>query len=480
MDNAPPNPQQILDKGRMNKALQPLARRIELKKWFVLPDLERRGDRTNAGPQANYASVSFILLALAVGCAAIPDRASKLDAGNITCGDFFPILPWDPYHGWDGKATDIQTNGLNSIAKCNFNMAGFVLPKDLPLCRKLGLGAIVLPVNRGFTNVDYIFQWRTLSDGEIEHRVREMIDAAGTGPEVKGYFITDEPNVIDFPALAKAVAAVKRYAPGKLAYINLFPNYATMGGPQTQLGTTTYSNYLERFVQEVKPQCLSYDNYGVPYSADFENASDTHHYYQNLLEVRRVALEHQLPCLNIVSANQLGPTMHIPSPASLALQAYTTLAAGYRGVTWYTYYGRGYQYAPIDGSGRRTLTWASLREINRQVATLAPIMRRLISTGVFFSASASAPTLPQLPGQIVKSIHCSEPMMLGEFVDATGHRFVMVVNMSLAKSARFTFDTVHQSKSISVISAMDGSRSKFDPKGRLWLTAGSGVLLSIE
>src|SRR5205807_1758717 len=96
----------------------------------------------------------------------------------------------------------------------------------------------------------------------IERRIRRMIHAAGTSPAITGYFIMDEPSVSDFPALAKAVAAVKRYAPGKLAYINLFPDYATLGAPdRSQLGTTNYTEYLERFVTEVKPQLISYDNY---------------------------------------------------------------------------------------------------------------------------------------------------------------------------------------------------------------------------
>lgn len=426
--------------------------------------------------------IFFSLLLIAAGnCAAGPPPGGKFDAGNLNKPDFFPILPWDPYHGWDGAATDIQTNGLESLAQCNFNMAGFVLPKDLPLCRKLGLGAIVLPVNKAFTNVNYIFQWKNLSGAEIDRRVKQMVEAAEANPAVAGYFITDEPSVSDFPALARAVAAVKKYAPGKLAYINLFPNYATMGAPETsQLGTTSYTDYLERFIAEVKPQLLSYDNYGVPYSEDFENASDTHHYYENLLEVRRVAQEHQLPCLNIVSANQLTPTMHIPSPANLAFQAYTTLAAGYRGVTWYTFYGRGYQYASVDNSGRKTLTWQWLSAINQQVATLAPILSRLKSTGVYFTTPAPAPNLPLLPSQIVQSVRASGPVMLGEFVGAAGARFVMVVNLSLQKSVRFTLQTRESKQTISVISAVDGSRSRFDPEKRLWLTAGSGVLLAIE
>src|SRR5437762_12535538 len=97
-----------------------------------------------------------------------------------------------------------------------------------------------------------------------------------------------EPSVKDFPVLGKAVAAVKKYAPGKLAYINLFPDYATLGAKDTsQLGTSNYTDYLERFVAEVQPQCLSYDNYMVQFSMDLRDRGMAAGYFRNLLEVRR-------------------------------------------------------------------------------------------------------------------------------------------------------------------------------------------------
>jgi hypothetical protein len=372
-----------------------------------------------------------------------------------------------------------RKEGLESIAECNFNVAGFVLPKDLPLCRKLGLGAIILPMDGTFTNVQSIYDWKNRSDAEIDHRVKSTVRAAGSSPAVVGYFITDEPSVSDFPALAKAVAAVKKYAPGKFAYINLFPSYATLGAPNTsQLGTSNYTDYLERFVAEVKPQLISYDNYMVQYSDDLRNRAAAATYYSNLLEVRSVAVEHHLPCLNIVASCQLQKDKTIPSPQNLLFQAYTTLAAGFRGVTWYTYFGDFYRYAPLAKSGEKTPTWAALQEVNRQVATLAPVMSRLTSTGVLFSAPAPADNLPLLPGQLVESVACANPVMVGEFKQDNGDRYVMIVNVSLEHSARFTLKTTRPANTISIVSATDGSVSPFDENAGLWLTAGQGVLLS--
>jgi len=406
---------------------------------------------------------------------------SKFTFSDISKPEFFPILPWDAYHGWTKPNVERQKSGLESIAECHFNMAGFVLPKDLRCCEKLGLGALVLPTDSAFTNLQYLRAWKHLSDQEIERRVKHTIRAAGCNPAVMGYFIMDEPGMRDFPALAKAVAVVKKHAPGKLAYINLFPDYATLGAPdRSQLGTSNYTEYLEHFVTEVKPQVVSYDNYKVQYSEDLRRPAVAASYYRNLLEVRRVALKYRLPYLNIVSANQIRPHTPIPSPANLSFQAYTTLAAGYRGVSWYNYFGRGYGYAPIDLSGGKTLTWVFLQQVNAQIAALAPVMSRLTSTGVFFTKPAPVTGLPLLPGKLVEAVACPTSVMIGEFRHANGDNYVMLVNLSLERSARFSLTTKEPLEKIQIISAVDGSLSPYDPKSGLWLVAGQGVLLKLE
>jgi hypothetical protein len=338
----------------------------------------------------------------------------------------------------------------------------------------------MLPSDPAFTNIQYLCDWKKLSDAQIDRRVKNDVTAAGSSRAIMGFFIMDEPGASDFPALGKAVAAVRKYAPGKLAYINLFPDYATLGAPNTsQLGTATYTEYLERFVNEVHPQFISYDNYMVQYSGDLKDRGKAASYYHNLLEVRRVAQEHHLPYLNIVSGNQIMPGTPIPSPANLSFQAYTTLAAGYRGVTWYTYFSRGYQYSPIDSLGKKTPTWTSLKEVNRQVMALAPVMSRLESTGVFFTAPAPVDNLPLLPGSLVESASCATPLMIGEFQGSAGQACVMVVNLSLESSGKFNLKTRQAGASWKIVSPIDHSLASIDLHAGYWLTAGQGVLLML-
>jgi len=402
--------------------------------------------------------------------------ASLKEAGVKFSPDFFPILPWEPQHGFWQPFVKQRKFGLDSIAQCNFNLAGFVRPEDLPLCEKLHLAAIVID-ETGFVEAKEL---RDYTDEQIDAKVRRMVEQAGSSPAVIGYFIADEPGVSAFPVLARAVAAVRKYAPGKLAYINLYPSYATLGAKDTsQIEAQTYTEYLEQYIEIVKPQLLSYDNYQVLYSNDLKDKERAAGYFRDLLEVRRVAKKHNLPFWNIVSSNQIRPFMPIPSPANLRFQAYTSLAAAARGVTWYKYYAGGYGYSPIDQSDNKTLTWQYLQEVNREIAVLGPKINRMRSTGVYFTAPAPVESAAILPGELVKKADAAAPLMIGEFKHDDGSDYVMAVNLSLESSTKISLETRGDPNQMRLVSAVDGQLYPIDAKFGLWLVAGQGALLKL-
>lgn len=369
-----------------------------------------------------------------------------------------------------------RDKGLKGMAECHFTYSDAADPQNYSLCEKLGLSVIVSE-GPHLTSAD----WMKLSDEQIDQYIKRMVQNAGHHKAIIGYHICDEPSALAFPALAKAVAAVKKYAPGKLAAINLYPNYATiwqMNQIKSQLGTKTYAEYLERFVNEVKPQMISYDNYMVEMSMDLQNKDKAAKYYTNLVEVRHIASKYGIPFWNVVTSNQIRPYTTIPSPANLAFQAYTTLAAGAGGIRWYTYHGQAYGYNPLDKNENRTLTWRYLQEVNRQLSILGPIIKKMTSTGVYFTPPAPDTSLPLLPGKWVEKVDTDVPMMVGEFVSATDTNYVMVVNLSLEKSAKFDLQTKIPHEKIWTVSVgEDGELVEASHKNGIWLTAGQGVLI---
>ena len=394
----------------------------------------------------------------------------------------YPILPW----GVCRPKPDLP--GPDSMKECGFTLAGFVRKEDLAACEAVGLKGIAYPdASCGAISRK---EWTKLSAAEIDSRVQQAVAVFGKSDAIIGYYLVDEPGVQFFPGLGRAVAALKKYAPGKLAYINLFPNYATLGAPNlSQLGAKSYTEYLERYVRVVKPQFLSWDNYKVQYSNDLSESMVASSYYRNLLDVRRVALEHGLPFWHIVSSNQIRDFTTIPSPANLLFQAYTSLAAGAAGVSWYTYYSHGYGYAPIDKGGRRTATWGYLRMVNRHLQVLGPIVQRMRSTGVFFLDPPPGAG-PALPGRIVFKAEAVSalrggsarklPLMLGEFADpASGTNAVLVVNLSLTHSAHVRLELAGDPGTCEAYSPEDGHRTRIDVDKGFWLTAGQGALFRV-
>jgi hypothetical protein len=238
---------------------------------------------------------------------------------------FFPIMPWE-LQSEKQALLDEPGHGVGSLRACGFNTVAFARPDQLEKAEKAGMRAIV------GRPADLHLDWRRMSDRAVADHVKTLVDASGDSDALLGYFLADEPSVADFPALGKAVAAVRRLAPGRLAYVNLLPNHAT----RAQLGTRSYEDYLERYVEEVKPQLVGYDNYSVQYSMDLTDRTLAARYYANLLTVRRVAIRHGLPFWNVVASNRLRPYTTVPTPANLRMQAYTTLAAGAHGLTWFT------------------------------------------------------------------------------------------------------------------------------------------------
>jgi hypothetical protein len=420
----------------------------------------------------------FLVMNLCIASVCISQQNAVLTDGLFPAPENVKFSPDAFLIGRDfhhNKFIDRQ-KGLEGMADCYFTVADAADPQNYKLCKKLGLSVIVSE-GPHLTGAD----WLKLSDDEIDNYIKKMVEKAGNSKTIIGYHICDEPSALAFPALAKAVAAVKKYAPGKLATINLYPNYATiwqMDQVKSQLGTKNYTEYLERFVNEVKPQLLSYDNYMVEMSMDLVDGKQAAKYYTNLVEVRRIAVKYNLPFVNVVSSNQIRPHTTIPSPANLAFQAYTTLAAGAGGIRWYTYHGQSYGYNPLDKEEHKTLTWRYLQEVNRELSILGPIIKKLTSTGLYFTSPAPDASLPILPGKWVQKVDADVPMMVGEFVSSTGENYVMVVNLSLEKSARFDVQTKIDSEKIWTVDVGEEGRLVLaSHKKGIWLTAGQGVLI---
>jgi hypothetical protein len=220
----------------------------------------------------------------------------------------------------------------------------------------------------------------TLEDPAQREKLDTLISRVRQHPALYSYFITDEPNATNFPALGKLVAYLRERDPAHLAYINLFPTYAS----NDQLGNrgdtiTAYQAHLRQYVDIVKPDLISYDHY------QFATRGDTPQYFLNLSLIRRAALDTGLPFLNIVQACTWTASMRVPNGDEMRYLVNTTLAYGAQGISYYVYSCAGHTGAVAHADGAPTPLYHVLRALNREFAAIAGQLQPLRSLAVYHS-----------------------------------------------------------------------------------------------
>lgn len=218
----------------------------------------------------------------------------------------------------------------------------------------------------------------SLDEPQKRAQLDALIDRVRTHPALYAYFITDEPNAAQFPALGRLVTHLRRRDPAHLAYINLFPTYAS----NAQLGNTgtvvtAYQAHLRQFIQQVQPGLLSYDHY------QFAVEGDTGQYFLNLALVRRAALDARLPFLQIVQASTWTPSMRVPGPDELRYLVYTTLAYGAQGISYYIYCCPKHEGGMASADGTPTRLYHAAKTLNREFVAIARELQPLRSLGVY-------------------------------------------------------------------------------------------------
>jgi len=318
----------------------------------------------------------------------------------------------------DPPADEKMDARYREIAEANFTvvLGGFgartprTVAKQLALCEKYGLKTLV---------------W---SKGVAP-------DDLPQGPACWGYMVRDEPNTNDFAALRERVDAMRAARPGKLAYINLFPNYAN----KRQLGADSYDEYVARFVVEVDPDVLSMDHYPL-----FKPEADGREAYcANLDVMRKYSLDRGIPFWNFFNTMPFGPHSD-PTAAQLRWQIYTSIAYGAKGILYFCYYTPSSGEFPKGGAiigrdGCRTRHYDQAREINAEIRNLGPTLMRLTSTGVcrVRPDDDPAPVLADAPiKNLIHVPHDPQPdYLIGVFKHADGRRAVMLNNYRFAYTA---------------------------------------------
>lgn len=373
---------------------------------------------------------------------------------------------------WDQSPAD--PHQLDLMRQAGLNISGFCTPGELDQVQAAKMACFVTDERANG------YEWTGMPDRkELQNKIAALVAEVRNRPAALGFFLYDEPQAQMMPGLGEVAEMLRKAMPGAWSYVNLLPNYGTA----ERMGAPAYDTYVQKYMEEVRPPLLSYDNYSL------FNGEMLGRFFTNLATVRSAAQRAGIPFWNVILANSCFSYME-PSDATLGLQAYSTIAYGGRGIEYFTYFSPkvgNYRLAPVDQFGHRTATWYMLRRLNSQIRELAPWLIKLHSTGVYHSTPlpegaepvAQSPLIRQVRATTFQSPPVAPEYLIGEFRDNEGHPFLVVVNKSLKHSMRYAIDLKENGQHLVLISPYTGQLVSFAGEMN-WLAPGQGALLEIK
>lgn len=265
--------------------------------------------------------------------------------------------------------------------------------------------------------------------------MNSTLDLYKNEPAVDGYMIIDEPGASRFVNLEKVVSHIRAKDPLKLSLINMFPNYAT----NDQTNTSSYSEYISRFLNEVKPEMLSYDHY------HFFKSSDGLDYFKNLGIIRDFGIQYNIPYTNIIQLIgtemefvPLAPPLNwrTPTPNEHRFLVYSSMAYGYTGIIWFHWQNSwglsGYPAA------KEAELYASISQLNKEIKNIGVELLKLKSVGAYHvrNLPEAATNLPL--EEIVAGIVGNQSYVVGLFKNAAQADYFMIMNKDYTTDSQTT------------------------------------------
>ncbi len=274
-------------------------------------------------------------------------------------------------------------------------------------------------------------------------------------PAVFGFEVGDEPDLPAMNAFLGSYRLAKEAAPQWHPFANFLPYYSP--GLETATTYPTWADCLNFAAANFAPAKLDFLCYDC-YTQMLPDPLGVDIYFGNLRLYREMAWRTGIPFwTTLLSVGHFD--YRCPSYDDLRWQFNTALASGANGVMWFLYYLRegesNYRGAPVDENWDRTQTYYDLRRIQKAFhRRYGDLFQHLAPTRVTFypvargagqvftpdelvsEITVDAPTFVDLAGKRHELRDPNHPLLLGEFVDAKGGRYAMLVNNSTEKSVR--------------------------------------------
>jgi len=297
-------------------------------------------------------------------------------------------------------------------------------------CEKYGMRAIVSDSRAGYP--DDVNNGRATWD-DYEKRAKAAIAEFADHPAFLGFHMGDEPHADRKATFFTAVRRIKELNPGGCHFFNILPYW---DGMAKVAGTGSWPEYLDYIAKEAQPDLICYDCYRQMDGT--EKGLDV--YYDNLRLHREAMVRNGVPFWNTPLCVGHYNYRH-PTRDELRWQFHASVAFGAKGVCWFFWYHpypeANYYNAPYDDFFKKTQTYHDLYDVhNRFQRRYGKVINRLVSTRVTFSGTKPLGGCKEFtPNGLVVEVK-GGPVLVGEFVDPEGKRYVMLVNLKMEGASR--------------------------------------------
>ena len=367
-----------------------------------------------------------VALAIACGMKAVADsNVPRMDRSKLLIGAYgFNHLAQDEAHIIDAKAC-----GLDFVLGVNLQHDR----KALDLLAKHGIGVIGDGVVTPWWGGDGSNAGKMRTE-RSKDRYAEQISAFLANldhPAVWMLNLCDEPSALDMPYLGEICAMIVARVPNKPAYLNLYPNYASVAkntGEQTrnQLGTATYQEHIDAYCRTIALDYISYDFYVYTPNPN-RRPSLYRQMYENFNIVadacRRTGRSlWYVPQVNSYNAPKYEPTTR----NRLRFQAYSAMAFGAEVITWACWAPGWWTNNVLTAKGEKTAQYERLKTVNAELHRLGPTYMRYRSVATHFVGFAATNGLETLKVEMPAKLDTgfflglrmkeNNPLLVGEMV----------------------------------------------------------------
>ncbi len=264
---------------------------------------------------------------------------------------------------WTISSPDMTEEAqIAEIAECGYNQIILVKPDDDALFHNIAKWMAKYELRGLWYHWSLALeQWQ--ADG---NQFRDIEDEYMDSSVVWGHLLKDEPNVTMYNDLKTMQDIYAAAHPGKVPYVNLFPNYANAD----QMKVETYQEYVDLFFDTLNPGYASFDTYPLNVGNKIID-----NYFVNLDVFSTACRENNVPFAVYIQTVSFATSKRTPIEPEMRWQAYNALAFGASNIEYFTYRTpnsstENFKNALIDRDNQKTERWYGAQNVNRELAAM--------------------------------------------------------------------------------------------------------------